>query len=70
MKHLLTIILISVCYSANAEVVSETGSINNIKVIHWADNRACICIGSEWFKLDLSSEQGKASYSLALLGKL
>jgi len=49
-----------------AGAIQYTDNVVNLRVIHWTDNRACINVGEKWFKLDMSTEKGKASYSLAL----
>jgi hypothetical protein len=66
MKTLTTIFAFLLVFPVNAAVVKLTGKVNNIRIIHWADDRACVQVENNWFLLDLSTEKGKASYSLAL----
>ena len=47
-------------------VVFETGNVTNLRVIHWADDITCIKVANRWFKLNMTSEKGKATYALAL----
>lgn len=66
LKGLIFILLSITTFFSHAAVVFHTGKVTNLRAIHWAEDRVCIQIENKWFKLDLSTEIGKATYSLAL----
>ena len=52
--------------SQAAGIQQATGSVNAVRVQHWNPNIACVSVGSRWFKLDLTTKTGIASYALSL----
>jgi hypothetical protein len=66
-NRILLSLLLCVLSSAHAAgTLYVTGNVNAVRVQHWNPDNACIKIGNDWFKLDLSTVTGKSSYSLAL----
>lgn len=67
MKKLLFLGLLFFSVGTFAQAVDgHAGHVNDIRVIHWDSNRACIAVGGRWYKLDMASENGRASYSMAM----
>jgi hypothetical protein len=67
----LSFALLSVfAWDASAAGITVTGKVATVRVQHWAPNRACVNIASQWFLLDLATETGKATYSTALAALL
>ena len=67
-RILVTIVFAFVIYTPVifAAAVKYTDNVVNLRVIHWTEDKACINVGEKWFKLDMSTEKGKSTYSLAL----
>ncbi len=55
-----------VVFSAHAGTESVTGYVNIVRVQLRAVETACIQVEGKWFKLDVSTANGKSAYSLAL----
>ncbi len=64
-KILLAIFLFAIL-PAQAGILSVTGDVNNVRVQLRDVETACIQIEGNWFKLDVSTSNGKSAYSLAL----
>ncbi len=66
-KYLFCILVAFYLPSLSAGNINFTDYVNAIRIPYWSnDDSACIKVGNKWFKLDLTTERGKVSYSLAL----
>ena len=66
MKYLVVLVALVLSLPLQASVTQHDGEIKNIRIINRVENRVCLWVGDYWYRLDLATEKGKASYSLAL----
>ncbi len=69
MKYFRKVVLIIFLFAvipAQAGTVSVTGDVNIVRIQLREAETACIQIEGNWFKLDVSTSNGRSAYSLAL----
>ncbi|MCP4489961.1 MAG: hypothetical protein GY820_21970 [Gammaproteobacteria bacterium] len=65
-NKIVLVTLLFVIFPAQAGTSSVTGDVNIVRVQLREAETACIQIEGNWFKLDVSTSNGKSAHSLAL----
>jgi len=64
--HLVFAVLMMLGVSTQAGA-TYTDYVSTVYIPYWVDDRACIKVGTEWFRIDLHSQAGRAIYAMALV---